>query len=91
MSTKIKNNHLIHAKCLLEHQETEMLWFFCDEKIFDQDEKVNQRNDKWISRVSKDILTCKVSSNCHGSGSCEQQGRCPSSLLLSTRLKGQCC
>jgi len=25
-----------------------MLWFYSDEKNFDQDQKVNRRNDRWL-------------------------------------------
>ena len=58
ISEKTKENRLIRAKRLLsklKHQETGTLWFFSDEKNFDQDQKVNPRNDRWLCRDPSEV------------------------------------
>lgn len=55
-----KNNHLSHAKCLLcklKLWESEMLWFFSNEVNFDQNQKVNYKNDRWLLKGPKDVPT----------------------------------
>lgn len=64
-SAKMKNNCLICAKLMmnkLKHQETGMLCFFSNKKNFDQDWKVNWRNDIWSYRDLKDIATVRHTS-----------------------------
>ena len=52
MSAQTRNQRLIRGKRLLsklKHPEVpNMLWFFSDEKNFDQDQKINRRNDRWL-------------------------------------------
>ena len=52
MSEKVKENRLIRSKRLLNKiknpAEKDVIWFFSDEKNFDQDQKVNRRNDRWL-------------------------------------------
>lgn len=49
--------HLVQA--LVEQathpEEPDMLWFFSDENNFDQDEKVNRRNDGWLCASSNKV------------------------------------
>ena len=32
-----------------------MFWFLSDEKNFDQDQKINQRNDRWLCQDPADV------------------------------------
>jgi DDE superfamily endonuclease len=52
MSAKNRENRLIRSKRLLNNlkhpEEPNILWFFSDEKNFDQDQKVNRKNDRWL-------------------------------------------
>ena len=52
ISETTKENRLVRSKRLvskLKHPaEQDILWFFSDEKNFDQDQKVNRRNDRWL-------------------------------------------
>lgn len=51
MSSKSKDNRLIHAKRLLsslKYEESEMLWFFSDEKSFDRDQKVIRQKERCL-------------------------------------------
>lgn len=52
MSAKTQEQRLLRAKRLLNKlkhpEEPGLLWFFSDEKNFDQDQKVNRRNDRWL-------------------------------------------
>ncbi|EFN87647.1 hypothetical protein EAI_01466, partial [Harpegnathos saltator] len=52
MSAQTREQRLIRGKRLLnkfKHPEVpNMLWFFSDEKNFDQDQKINRRNDRWL-------------------------------------------
>ncbi|XP_046868909.1 uncharacterized protein LOC124461437 [Drosophila willistoni] len=52
MSDKTREQRVIRSNRLLneiKHPEAaEMLWFFSDEKNFDQDQKINRRNDRWL-------------------------------------------
>ena len=42
----MRAKRLLHK---LKHpEEQECLWFFSEEKNFDQDQKVNPRNDRWL-------------------------------------------
>ena len=59
MSAKTREQRFIRAKLLLtkvKHSEiTNMLWFYSDEKHFDQDQKINRRNDRWICGDPSDV------------------------------------
>lgn len=61
MSETTKENRLIRSKRLLnklKHPvEQGMLWFFSDEKNFDQDQKVNRRNDRWLCNDPSEVPT----------------------------------
>lgn len=52
MSAQTREQRTIRGKRLLnklKHPEApNMLWFFSDEKNFDQDQKINRRNDRWL-------------------------------------------
>ena len=52
MSARTREQRFIRAQRLLsklKHSEiSDMLWFYSDEKNFDQDQKVNRRNDRWL-------------------------------------------
>ncbi|XP_052832121.1 uncharacterized protein LOC128247010 [Octopus bimaculoides] len=52
ISETVKENHLIrskrHPNKLKNPAEKDVISFFSDEKNFDQDQKVNRRNDRWL-------------------------------------------
>ena len=60
MSAQTREQRFIQAKRLLnkvKHPEIQdMLWFYSDEKDFDQDQNINQRNDRWLSGDHADAL-----------------------------------
>ena len=60
MSAQTREQLFIRAKQLLneaKHPEIpDMLWFYTDQKSFDQDQKINRRNDSWLCGDSSDIL-----------------------------------
>ena len=59
MSAQTREQRFIRVKRLLnklKHPEIQdMLWFYFDEKNFDQDQKINQRNDKWLCGDPSDV------------------------------------
>lgn len=61
MSDKNRENRVIRSKRLLNKlkhpEEPNMLWFFSDEKNFDQDQKVNRRNDRWLCSNPTEVPT----------------------------------
>jgi hypothetical protein len=61
MSIETQENRSTPAKRLLNKlkhpEEQECLWFFSDEKYFDQDQKVNPRNDRWLSADPTEVPT----------------------------------
>lgn len=60
MSEETRENCLTHAKCLLnklKHKEAEMLWYSSNEKIFEQDQKVNKWLCKDLTHVPKVMQT----------------------------------
>ena len=61
MSEINQENRLMRAKRLLNKlkhpEEQEILWFFSDEKNFDQDQKVNRRNDRWLCADPSEVPT----------------------------------
>lgn len=61
VSAKSKEKRLIRSKCLLnkiKHPDhPNMLWFFSDEKLFTQDQKVNRRNDRWLCSSASEVPT----------------------------------
>lgn len=92
-----KNIKRIYAKCLLsklKHQEAGMLSFVSNEKNFDQDQKVNQRNHCWLCRGPTEVprvIHTKFPAIHNGSGNCQQWERYHSFSLLFSGLKSQCC
>lgn len=53
----MEDDCLIHGKCLLcslKHQEIGMFWSFSD-KNFDQGQKVNPKNDRWLHRDTSEV------------------------------------
>jgi inhibitor of nuclear factor kappa-B kinase subunit alpha len=61
MSQAIQDNRLLRSRMLLnklKHPESPgELWFFSDEKNFDQDQKVNRRNDRWLCNDPSEVPT----------------------------------
>jgi len=59
MSAQTREQRFIRAQRLLnklKHPEiSDMLWFFSDEKNFDQDQKINRRNDRWLCADPSDV------------------------------------
>lgn len=59
MSAETKDSRVIRAKRFLsklKHKKPGILsLFFSDEINFDKDQKVKQRNDKWLCRDPKDV------------------------------------
>ena len=59
MTQQTKENRYEKSKkllCEIKHpEEPKMLWFFSDEKNFDQDQKVNRRNDRWLCQDPEDV------------------------------------
>ena len=71
----------------IKHPEVpQMLWFFSDEKFFDQDQRVNRRNDRWFCqsgpRGCASRYAHKVSSHRHDSQRRLQQRRRHASALI---------
>jgi len=55
---KLKNSDSSGQRLLnkLKHPEIpDMLWFYSDEKNFDQDKKINRRNDRWLCADYSDV------------------------------------
>ena len=61
LSERTRENRLTRAKRLLNKlkhpEEPGMLWFFSDEKIFVQDQKVNRKNDRWLCQSPDEVPT----------------------------------
>ena len=61
MSDLTKENRVLRGKRLLNKlkrpEEPGMLWFFSDEKNFDQDQKVNRKNDRWLCSDPTEVPT----------------------------------
>ena len=61
LSDVTKENRVIRGKRLLNKlkhpEEPDMLWFFSDEKNFDQDQKVNRTNDRWLCSDPTEVPT----------------------------------
>ena len=58
LTEAIMERRAIKAAALLnnmKHETAGMLRFFSDEKNFDQDQKVNRRNDRWICRSPEEV------------------------------------
>ena len=59
LSQKMKENRLLKSKLLLnkfkDPATQDLVWFFSDEKNFDQDQKVNRRNDRWLCEDSSEV------------------------------------
>lgn len=59
MSQITKENRLIRSKRLLNKHinsaKEDVIWFFSDEKNFDQDQKVNKKNDRWLCNNSSEV------------------------------------
>ena len=59
ISAKTQENRLMRSKRLLNKvknpHEHGMLWFFSDEKNFDQDQKTNRRNDRWLCASPSEV------------------------------------
>lgn len=59
LSERIKENRLIRSKRLLNKvkhpAEEDVIWFFSDEKNFDQDQKANRRNDRWLCKDPSEV------------------------------------
>ncbi|XP_014484223.1 PREDICTED: uncharacterized protein LOC106749367 [Dinoponera quadriceps] len=59
MSAQTREQRFIGAQQLLnklKHPEiSDMLWSFSDEKNFDQDQKINRRNDRWLCADPSDV------------------------------------
>lgn len=58
LTEKMKDNRKGKAAALLnnlKHQTCGLLKFFSDEKNFDQDQKVNSRNDRWICKDPTEV------------------------------------
>ena len=58
LTDDIMERRAIKAAALLnnmKHETAGMLRFFSDEKNFDQDQKVNRRNDRWICKSPEEV------------------------------------
>ena len=59
LTAKAKEKRLKHSKKLLnklKHPlQTNMIWFFSDEKNFCQDQAVNSQNNRWLAVCPKDV------------------------------------
>lgn len=59
MTEQTKKNRYEKCQKLLRKikhpEEPQLLWFFSDEKNFDQDQKVNRRNDRWLCQDPADV------------------------------------
>lgn len=59
LSKEMKENRLIKSKMLLNKlkhpAKQDLIWFFSDEKNFDQDQKVNRRNDRWMCKDPSEV------------------------------------
>lgn len=59
MDKAMQERRLTKAKKLLNEvkhpEKTNLLRFFSDEKNFDQDQKVNRRNDRWLCKYPDDV------------------------------------
>ena len=93
---KDKDNRLVRAKRLLnklKHQKAATLWSFFHEKNFDQDQKVNPRNDRWLCRDPSELPTVmhtKFPATVMVVGVVSSEG----DVILPrfcTELKSQCC
>jgi hypothetical protein len=59
LSDKTKETRLIRSKRLLNRlknpAEEDAIWFFSDEKNFDQDQKFNRQNDRWLCKDRAEV------------------------------------
>jgi inhibitor of nuclear factor kappa-B kinase subunit alpha len=58
LTEPLKESREFKAAALLnnmKHETAGLLRFFSDEKNFDQDQKINRRNDRWICRDPEDV------------------------------------
>ena len=82
----------IHPQRLLnklKHPEIpDMLWFSSDEKNFDQDKKINRRNDRWLCADPSDVphvMHTKFSATVMVLGVVNNEGHIMPPLLFSLR------
>lgn len=58
LTAQTKESRKIKAAALLnelKHDSAGLLRFFSDEKNFDQDQKINSRNDRWLCKTIEDV------------------------------------